>query len=1163
MLTWNGTKWAPAAATGGSVAVSAPLASSGGASPTLSLPAAASGVDGYLKGADWVAFTAKGTVSSIATSGPLTGGPIAGTGTLGINKATASADGYLAATDFTSFATTTTWGNHALGGYLKADGSVTASDALNLGGHAITNLSTPANASDAATKAYVDNMTGGLVWRASVTNLTASDPGAAGNSGNRFVDLTNWSGLGLNNIVLSNGSTWSLAGTSTTKDAVFASVPANGYVFNGTNWVQFSSGTTYTFGSSFVNNSNTITLAADGVASTHLATGAVTAAKIAAMGATSGQVLSYNGTQWAPSSAAAGTVTKVTAGTGLTGGDITSTGTLALANTSVSAGTYGRANVTVNAQGQITAASNGSSIDLASEVTGVLPLTQGGTGTNSQAGAANAILPAQASNSGKVLTTDGSNASWSSAPATQWTTTGTTIGYATGPVGVGTTSPNANAELEVSSTTKGFLLPRVALVATNNPAPMSAHVAGMMVFNTATVNDVAPGFYFNSGSFWTKAVSTAVLPIISTTAAGSITQNTASSGGNVSADGGASVTAYGVCWNTSTNPTISNAKTNEGSGLGTFASSLTGLSVATQYYYRAYATNSVGTAYGPQATFTTLPNVPTVSATTAASTIGDTTATSGGTISSNGSGTITAEGVCYATTTSPTISNGLAAAVSIAQSGAFTANLTGLTPGTFYYLRAYATNAGGTTYGAQVTFTTLTIPTVTSAATSSVTSTTASSGGTLSANGGTTIAANGICWSTTSGPTVALSTKTSNTVGSSWISAMTGLTPGTTYYVRAYATNSVGTGYGTESSFTSLAMPTLTTTATSAIAATSATSGGTITATGGATVTAAGVCWGTSSAPTTGNSTAAGSANSGTFTASLTGLTPGTLYYVRAYATNSVGTTYGAEVSFTALPVVPTLSTTVLSSITATSATSGGSISATGGASITANGLCWSTSTSPTIADTKTTDGLVQAGSFTSSLTGLTEGLVYYVRAYATNAAGTAYGSELSFTAENSLTFTYTGAQQTFTVPTGVTLVTIECWGASGGDGFTAGGKGGYAKGVKTVTAGSNIYVNVGGQGSSGGGDGVQLTVSGGWNGGGSGYSDSGNKWGKIGGGGGASDVRPDVIGYSYTQTSHTPFIVAGGVAAEPLIAASQALHSTKRPIPGVMEVETPVAMFP
>ena len=356
------------------------------------------------------------------------------------------------------------------------------------------------------------------------------------------------------------------------------------------------------------------------------------------------------------------------------------------------------------------------------------------------------------------------------------------------------------------------------------------------------------------------------------------------------------------------------------------------------------------------------------------------------------------------------------------------------------------------------------------------------------------------------------------------------MTPGTLYYVRAYATNEIGTSYGAEISFTASAVtPSLSTTAISSITSATAVSGGTISSTGGATVTATGVCWGTSTGPTTSNSTAAGSANSGTFTASLTGLTPGTLYYVRAYASNSVGTGYGAEVTFTTAPVVPTLSTTALGSITATSATSGGSVSATGGASITANGLCWSTNTSPTTADTTTTDTLVQAGSFTSSLTGLTEGLVYYVRAYATNAAGTAYGNELSFTAENSLTFTYTGAQQTFTVPTGVTLVTIECWGASGGDGFTAGGKGGYAKGVKTVTAGGTLYVNVGGQGSSGGGDGVRLAVSGGWNGGGSGYSDTYNTWGKIGGGGGASDVRPDVIGFTYTTTLHTPFIVAGG----------------------------------
>lgn len=102
-----------------------------------------------------------------------------------------------------------------------------------------------------------------------------------------------------------------------------------------------------------------------------------------------------------------------------------------------------------------------------------------------------------------------------------------------------------------------------------------------------------------------KGVST-TLATVSTTAISSIGRLTASSGGNVTADGGASVTARGVCWSTSSNPTTSNSNTTDGTGTGSFTSSLTSLSPGTTYYVRAYATNSVGTAYGGQLDFKSL-----------------------------------------------------------------------------------------------------------------------------------------------------------------------------------------------------------------------------------------------------------------------------------------------------------------------------------------------------------------------------------------------------------------------------------------------------------------------------------------------------------------------------------------------------------------------------
>lgn len=390
------------------------------------------------------------------------------------------------------------------------------------------------------------------------------------------------------------------------------------------------------------------------------------------------------------------------------------------------------------------------------------------------------------------------------------------------------------------------------------------------------------------------------LPSVTTSPVQDITTSSASSGGNVTADGGAAVTARGICWNTSQNPTVSLTKANSGTttngtGIGTFTSSITDLSPGTTYYVRAYATNSKGTAYGTQQSFTT----------------------------------------------------------------------------------------------------TAVLSTVTTTNASSVTSTSASSGGNITADGGASVTARGVCWSTSQNPTITNS-KTSDGSGTgSFTSSITGLSPGITYYARAYATNSIGTAYGNQISFTTtVVVPVMTTTTASAVTSSSASSGGNITSDGGASVTARGVCWSTSQNPTIANSKTTNGTGTGSFTSSITGLSPGTTYYVRAYGTNSTGTGYGDQVSFTTAAVLPTVTTTSLTNVTTTSLSTGGNITNDGGGAITARGVCYGTSPNPTISGTKTTNG-TGSGAFTSSLTGLTAGVTYYIRAYATNSAGTAYGNEL------------------------------------------------------------------------------------------------------------------------------------------------------------------------
>jgi uncharacterized protein (TIGR02145 family) len=497
-------------------------------------------------------------------------------------------------------------------------------------------------------------------------------------------------------------------------------------------------------------------------------------------------------------------------------------------------------------------------------------------------------------------------------------------------------------------------------------------------------------------------------PELTTTTASAITSSTALMGGKITSDGGASVTARGVVWSTTNNPVVTlTTKTQDGTGTGTFVSSLTGLASNTNYYARAYATNSSGTGYGSVVTFRTLVVlVPPSLTTTAVTSIGLTKAVSGGNISSDGGASVTARGVCWSTTADPTVALTTKTTDSLGV-GIFTSKLSVLTAGTTYHVRAYATNSVSTSYGSDLTFTTLTVaavPTITTTAVAGIAMTTAVGGGNITFDGGADVTARGVCWSTTADPTVALTSKTSDGTGTGTFSSnITGLTAGTTYHIRAYATNSSGTGYGNDLTFTTSAVavvPTLTTDAISNLTNTSLTSGGNVLTDGDSPVTARGVCWSTTANPTVSLTTKTIDGNgTGVFTSSVTNLTANTLYHIRAYATNGVGTAYGQDITVTtkATASVPSVTTTSVSGITFTLAISGGNITSDGGATVSARGVCWSTSANPTVPSaTRTFDGS-GTGIFTSNITGLTAGTTYHVRAYATNSAGTAYGTDLTF----------------------------------------------------------------------------------------------------------------------------------------------------------------------
>jgi uncharacterized protein (TIGR02145 family) len=198
---------------------------------------------------------------------------------------------------------------------------------------------------------------------------------------------------------------------------------------------------------------------------------------------------------------------------------------------------------------------------------------------------------------------------------------------------------------------------------------------------------------------------------------------------------------------------------------------------------------------------------------------------------------------------------------------------------------------------------------------------------------------------------------------------------------------------------------TLTTTAITSVTSNSAQTGGNITDDGGSGITKRGVVWATHTAPTVADSITNNGTGSGSFTSAITGLNANTLYYVRAYAINATGTAYGNEISFTTSAGIPTVSTTAVSDILPLSAKSGGSITNDGAASITERGVVFATTANPTISNFKIAAG-TGTGNFTVTLSPLASQTTYYIRAYATNSHGTAYGNQVQFNAASANTVT-------------------------------------------------------------------------------------------------------------------------------------------------------------
>jgi hypothetical protein len=509
---------------------------------------------------------------------------------------------------------------------------------------------------------------------------------------------------------------------------------------------------------------------------------------------------------------------------------------------------------------------------------------------------------------------------------------------------------------------------------------------------------------------WSPPITTAISPTVTTDSITNIYANGALVYGNAVSSGGELVISKGICYGTSTAPTVAgNFVSYSTGGLGTYAAGINGLMPNTIYYTRAYATSIAGTSYGTQLTFTTTNGIITLTS-TAASAITSCTAMVGGTIVNVGGAPPSNTGIVYSTSPAPTLANSVLNLYSGAFS--FSPTINGLVSNTTYYYKAFATNSIGTFYGNELSFTTTTAPiTLTTAAPTAIGGCGASVA--YTATSSNPLSTSGLVYSLSPSPTLADSVKFynpgypfyNNINGSTQV--LDGLAASTAYYVKSFAISCGGdTTYGPQVNFTTLnGVISLTTGIFQVfyVCAIGGYSGTTISVNNGAPIAAQGVCYSASSNPTIANNLIGAYIGGGYYGAA--NLLPNTTYYFRAYATNCNGTTYyGNEVNYTTNVGISSVTTSAAVSITAGTALLSGTVIGNSSYYEYYNyGYCYSTSPTPTIADSVRVINVYSTGSqsYPYTLKGLTANTTYYYRTYAEgngNCIPLSYGSVQSFT---------------------------------------------------------------------------------------------------------------------------------------------------------------------
>ena len=528
---------------------------------------------------------------------------------------------------------------------------------------------------------------------------------------------------------------------------------------------------------------------------------------------------------------------------------------------------------------------------------------------------------------------------------------------------------------------------------------------------TYTLGDLQPNKNYSFSSYAINAGGTAygevktfttqvALPTVSPTVVSSVTSTSATFTSSVKDHGGEIVYEIGFYYSTDSavDPSASQKKSLPYTS-DSFSVDVTGLADNTKYYVRSYAVNSAGPSYGTVTDFTTSASYPLVKTLECLDVTSTSAVLSGEVVNDNGSEIIERGFIWLQGDGIPSVDS--YKIVVDGTVGPYTSTLTSLTPNQKYTFRAFATNAIGTSYGNVLSFTAgVALPSLAATSVTNTTSNSATFTSTVISHGGETVSEVGFYYSTDSAVDPSTSQKKSLPYSSDSFSLnVTGLADNTKYYVKSYAVNSAGQSYGTVAEFTTeSSLPSVSTIGATDVTESSALISGEVVSDNGAAITERGFVWvkGTD-IPTISSNRVKVEGTIGDYTVALSGLYPNQSYSYRAYARNSKGIAYGETLIFKTLVALPELELVLLSDITSSSAVVSAKVTAHGGETVSEVGFLYGTTSSLDTSTSSRVTSSYNTDSFLFALDNLSRATEYYIRPYATNSAGTAYGETAQF----------------------------------------------------------------------------------------------------------------------------------------------------------------------